>query len=54
MEKKEFIIKIKTIDYWMDNINTWIDKKGKIDLVGKLYILAEQSGKLHLLEKEIK
>lgn len=54
MSKKEFIIEVKIMDYWIDNINTWMDKKGKIGLTGKLYILAEWSDKLHLLEKEIK
>lgn len=52
--KKEFVIDIKVIDYWMDNINTWMGKDGKIGLIGKSYILAEWSGELHLLEKEIK
>ena len=54
MKKKEFIIEIKILDYWLDNINTWMDKKGKIDLVGRVYILAEWSGELHLLEKVLK
>jgi len=54
MKKKEFIIEIRIIDYWIDNINTWMNKESKIDLTGKLYILAEWSDELHLLEKEIK
>ena len=54
MKKKEYIIEIKIMDYWVDNINTWMDKKGKIGLTGKLYIFAEWSGEFHLLEKEIK
>ena len=54
MKKKEFIIEIKIIDYWIDNINTWMDKNGKIGLIAKSYVLAEWSDKLHLLENEIK
>ena len=53
MDKKEYIIEVKIIDYWLDNINTWMDKKGKIGLIGKLHILAEWSGELHLLERRL-
>lgn len=33
--RKEFIIDVKILDYWVENINTWMDKKGKIGLIGK-------------------
>lgn len=54
MAEKEFIIEIKIIDYWIDNINTWMNQKGKIGLVGKLYLLAQWAGDLHLLEYDVK
>lgn len=52
--KKEFIIEIKIIDMWIGNKNTWMGKDGKIGLIGTLYVVAEWSGELHLLEKELK
>lgn len=52
--KKEFGITIEILDFWIDNLNAWMNKERKIGFVGKLYILAEWSGELHLLEKDLK
>lgn len=52
--KKEFIVDLKIIYSWIESSNTWMGKDGKFGFVGKLYVLAEYSGELYLLEKELK